>query len=116
MLGNVVGLTVFGIVWNYDGVAAPHLCAPLMGSTPSYGERGLFFPPRARPRSRADGPSAARQMFPAEEVKPLPRPPRPRRGLGSSPGAAPGSTSAEGAGTVSCACVPCRFPMCCGVR
>ena len=48
-LDCVLGVIAFGLVLDFDGGEAPHLCASLAGCTPACGEPHLLFPPGARP-------------------------------------------------------------------
>ena len=69
---NVVGLTAFGVVLNFDCGPAPHLCVWLMGTTPSYGEPHLRVPPDARPGCMAEEGFAVRKVLPAKDRDAVP--------------------------------------------
>ena len=129
VLGNVVGLTVFGVVGNYDGGAALHLCVPLMGKTPSDGKQHLCFAPDARPWCNVTGSFAVGQMLPTEDGALSPFPLCDRRNVVERDrnagafaarfefvAACPSRFSAGKEGAVSWACVPCRFPIRCGAQ
>ena len=65
---KVIGLTVLGVVRNFDVASAPNLYASLMGTSPSCRELLLRSPSDARPWGSFDESSAARQMLPAEDA------------------------------------------------